>query len=91
MTVFFTLTTPFGIAVGACIASRFNASSPGALIVEGVFDSVSAGILIYMALVDLIAADFLNKRLSCTRALQILSYMSLFLGAASMSALAIWA
>jgi zinc transporter 1/2/3 len=91
MTTFFTLTTPFGIAIGACIASGFDASSPAALIVEGVFDSVSGGILIYMALVDLIAADFLNKRIQCTRIMQVLSYIALFLGAASMSSLAIWA
>lgn len=91
MTVCFTLTTPLGIGVGTGIATGYNSNSPGALIVEGIFDSVSAGILIYMALVDLIAADFLNKRMCCNRVLQVLSYISLFFGAAAMSSLAVWA
>ncbi|KAH7444320.1 hypothetical protein KP509_02G073300 [Ceratopteris richardii] len=81
------------IAMTMCftIASGYNSNSPGALIVEGIFDSISAGILIYMALVDLIAADFLSKRMCCNRVLQVLSYVSLFFGAAAMSALAVWA
>lgn len=91
MTVCFTLTTPLGIAVGTGISSGYNSNSPGALIVEGIFDSVSAGILIYMSLVDLIAADFLSKRMCCNRVLQVTSYISLFLGAAAMSLLAVWA
>lgn len=91
MTVCFTMTTPLGIGVGTGISSGYNSNSQGALIVEGIFDSVSAGILIYMALVDLIAADFLSKRMCCNRLLQALSYASLFLGAATMSALAVWA
>lgn len=91
MALCFTLTTPLGVAVGTGIASGYNSNSQGSLIVEGIFDSISAGILIYMALVDLIAADFLSKRMCCNRLLQVLSYTSLFLGAAAMSGLAIWA
>ncbi|PRQ27962.1 putative zinc/iron permease [Rosa chinensis] len=71
--------------------SYSNPNSAGALVTEGILDSMSAGILVYMALVDLIAADFLRKRMSCNFRLQILSYCLLFLGAGSMSLLAIWA
>lgn len=91
MACFFAITTPAGIGVGAGIASFYNANSPRALVVEGILDSISAGILIYMALVDLIAADFLSRRMSCNVRLQVASYLALFLGAGSMSALAIWA
>jgi len=91
MACFFAITTPMGIAVGAGISSVYNANSPRALVVEGILDSISAGILIYMALVDLIAADFLSRRMSCNIRLQVASYMALFLGALSMSSLAIWA
>ncbi|KAG8375665.1 hypothetical protein BUALT_Bualt10G0123900 [Buddleja alternifolia] len=91
MACFFALTTPIGIAVGIGISSVYNANSPRALIIEGIFDSISAGILVYMALVDLIAADFLSKRMSCNMRLQIVSYFALFLGALLMSSLAIWA
>ena len=91
MACFFAITTPAGIAAGAGVASSFNANSPRALVVEGLLDSVSAGILIYMALVDLIAADFLGRRMSSNVKLQVASYAALFVGAGSMSILAIWA
>lgn len=50
-----------------------------------------AGILIYMALVDLIAIDFNSDRFRSSLRLQITSYVCLLLGAAAMSVLAIWA
>ncbi|XP_020583720.1 zinc transporter 10 isoform X2 [Phalaenopsis equestris] len=91
MACFFAITTPAGVGVGTALARQYNYRSPRALLVEGVLDSVSAGILIYMALVDLIAADFLSRRMSCNFRMQVASYVALFLGAASMSSLAIWA
>ncbi|XP_030448627.2 zinc transporter 4, chloroplastic-like [Syzygium oleosum] len=91
MACFFAITTPAGIAAGTAIASSYNPYSVGALITEGILDCMSAGILVYMALVDLIAADFLSKRMSCNFRLQVVSYLMLFLGAGLMSLLAIWA
>lgn len=91
MACFFALTTPLGVAIGTAISSGYNPYTPAALIAEGILDSLSSGILVYMALVDLIAADFLSKRMSCNFRLQILSYCMLFLGAGLMSSLAIWA
>lgn len=91
MACFFAITTPVGIAVGTGLASFYNPNSPRALVIEGIFDSVSAGILVYMSLVDLIAADFLSKRMSCNVRLQVASYVALFLGAGLMSSLALWA
>lgn len=91
MACFFAMTTPAGIAVGIAVSSSYNSNSPRGLVIEGTLDCISAGILIYMALVDLIAADFLSKRMSCNRRLQIVSYVALFLGAGLMSSLAIWA
>jgi solute carrier family 39 (zinc transporter), member 1/2/3 len=91
MAIFFATTTPAGIGCGAAVASFYNANSPTALIIEGILDSISAGILIYMALVDLIAADFLSHKASYSMCVQIASYVALFLGALCMAALAIWA
>ncbi|GLT97270.1 hypothetical protein SLE2022_148430 [Rubroshorea leprosula] len=91
MACFFAVTTPAGIGIGTAISSFYNPDSVGALIAEGILDCLSAGILVYMALVDLIAADFLSKRMSCNFRLQVVSYCMLFLGAGLMSLLAIWA
>ncbi|XP_073002816.1 zinc transporter 4-like [Typha latifolia] len=91
MATFFSLTTPFGIALGIAISSSYNQHSSTALIVEGFFNSASAGILIYMALVDLLAADFMNPRVQTNGRLQFGTHLALLLGAGLMSLIAKWA
>ncbi|KAF8390870.1 hypothetical protein HHK36_023169 [Tetracentron sinense] len=91
MALFFSLTTPVGIAIGIGISNVYDENSPTALIVEGIFNSASAGILIYMALVDLLAADFMNPRMQKNGRLQLGANTSLLLGAGCMSLLAKWA
>ncbi|KAM1212954.1 hypothetical protein ACFX2J_004433 [Malus domestica] len=91
MVLFFSFTTPIGIGVGMGISNIYNETSPSALIVEGVFNSASAGILIYMALVDLLAADFMNPRMQSNLRIQLGANISLLLGSGCMSLLAKWA
>ncbi|CAJ1958193.1 unnamed protein product [Sphenostylis stenocarpa] len=91
MATFFSLTTPIGIAIGMGVSSVYKENSPTALTVEGIFNSASAGILIYMALVDLLAADFMNPRLQKNLKLQLGAHVSLLLGSGCMSLLAKWA
>ncbi|KAJ0928547.1 putative zinc/iron permease [Helianthus annuus] len=89
----FSITTPFGIVIGILVTltSSYKEDSSTALIVEGVLNSASAGILIYMALVDLLSPDFLNPRMQKNKLLQLGSNVSLLLGAGLMSLLAKWA
>lgn len=91
MAIFFSLTTPIGITVGIGISSTYRKDSTTSLIVEGILNSGSAGILIYMALVDLLAADFMNPRMQSNLRLQLGANVSLLLGSGCMSLLAIWA
>ncbi|KAF4376080.1 hypothetical protein CsatB_001291 [Cannabis sativa] len=91
MVLFFSLTTPTGIGIGMGISSVYNENGPTALMVEGIFNSASAGILIYMALVDLLAADFTSPRMKCNIRLQLGAHLSLLLGSGCMSLLAKWA
>lgn len=90
MACFFAATTPLGVGIGAIISSFYNPNSPRALVIEGILDSISAGILVYMALVDLIAADFTSKKMRCNGKLQVVCYIALFLGAGLMALLAVW-
>ncbi|EGV63550.1 low-affinity Zn(2+) transporter zrt2 [Yamadazyma tenuis] len=53
------LTTPIAIAIGLGVRQSYAPNSQTALIVNGVFDSVSAGILIYTGIVELMAHEFL--------------------------------
>ncbi|KAJ4840150.1 hypothetical protein Tsubulata_000226, partial [Turnera subulata] len=85
MVIFFSLTTPVGIAIGMGIASGYNENSPRALIVQGLLDSSSAGILIYLALVDLLAADFMNPKVLNSGLLKLGVNVALLLGAGLMS------
>lgn len=91
MATFFSLTTPIGIAIGIAVSSVYKENDPTSLIVEGVFTSASAGILIYMALVDLLAADFMSPRLQNNLKMHFAANISLLLGAGCMSLLAKWA
>ncbi|KAH9309402.1 hypothetical protein KI387_037313 [Taxus chinensis] len=94
MCVMFSVTTPLGVAAGMVInfISGYDENNPKALILEGLFGSASSGILVYMALVDLIAAEFLNtKKMKTNPRLMSAAYILLLLGAGSMSVLAIWA
>ncbi|XP_070037357.1 zinc transporter 5-like [Nicotiana tomentosiformis] len=91
MALFFSLTTPVGIAIGLGITNVYDENSPTALIVEGVFNSASAGILIYMALVDFLAADFMHPRMQGNGKLQLGANISLLLGAGLMALIANWA
>ncbi|KAJ4979678.1 hypothetical protein NE237_010458 [Protea cynaroides] len=94
MCFMFSATTPIGIVLGMIVFSvtGYGDDSPNALIIEGLLGSLSSGVLIYMALVDLIAPDFFhNKMMSSEPWLTKASYVALVLGSASMSVLALWA
>ncbi|KAI3915227.1 hypothetical protein MKX01_035486 [Papaver californicum] len=91
MILFFSLTTPIGIGIGIAISSSYVENSPTALITGGVLNAAAAGILIYMSLVDLLAADFMNPRLQENGKLQFSAYVSLLLGATCMAIIAKWA
>ncbi|XP_012847396.1 PREDICTED: fe(2+) transport protein 1-like [Erythranthe guttata] len=85
------VTTPFGIALGLALASSYKENNPRSLITVGLLNASSAGLLIYMALVDLLAADFMGPKLQGSIKLQIKSYIAVLLGAGAMSLMAKWA
>ncbi|RDY04331.1 Fe(2+) transport protein 2, partial [Mucuna pruriens] len=91
MVFFFSTTTPFGIALGIGLSNVYSDTSPMALIVEGILNAISAGLLNYMALVELLASDFMGPKLQGRIMLQVWSYVAVLLGAGGMSVMAIWA
>ncbi|KAJ6688543.1 ZINC TRANSPORTER 10-RELATED [Salix koriyanagi] len=91
MAFFFAVTTPFGIAFGIALSRMYKENSPNALITVGLLNASSAGLLIYMALVDLLAADFMGPKLQGSVKLQLKSYVAVLLGAGGMSLMAKWA
>ncbi|EPS66222.1 zinc transporter protein, partial [Genlisea aurea] len=91
MAAFFATTTPGGIAIGIAITKAYRETSPTALIVQGTLNSASAGILIYMALVDLLGVDFMSDRLQGNGKLMFVANLALLFGAGCMALLAKWA
>lgn len=86
------LTTPIAIAIGLGLRTTYNPNSVTANIISGVFDSISAGILIYTGLVELLARDFLFDPLR-TRDTKRLTFMvvCVLLGAGVMALIGKWA
>ena len=86
----FLLTTPIGVAIGIAIGGA-SYSATALLGTEGIFNSISAGILLYNALVDFIVPTFSFHMGAHTPIVQALGFVFLFLGAGVMSLIALWA
>uniref|UniRef100_A0A7N0U1P3 Uncharacterized protein n=1 Tax=Kalanchoe fedtschenkoi TaxID=63787 RepID=A0A7N0U1P3_KALFE len=91
MILFFALTTPLGIVIGLIVSNTYDESSPRALMIQGVLNASSAGILIYMSLVDVLAPAFANPAVKKNLRLQSGGYVALLLGAGCMALMAKWA
>jgi zinc transporter 1/2/3 len=91
MALLFSVTTPAGVAIGIAISSVYDETSPTALVVQGLLEAAAAGILVYMALVDILGEEFMSAKVQSRGRLQVALNASLLLGASLMSTLAIWA
>ncbi|KAF2744562.1 Zinc/iron permease [Sporormia fimetaria CBS 119925] len=83
----FGTTCPIGQAIGLATAGQYNPDSPMGLILVGTFNAISSGLLLYAALVDLLAEDFLSEEAqhTLTKADKTKAFCYLLLGAAGMS------
>lgn len=89
----YAVSTPISIAVGLGINTTLQPGSSNAILVNGIFDSISAGILIYTGLVELLAHEFMfNEHMrNAGVKVQMYALACVALGAALMAILAIWA
>jgi zinc transporter 1/2/3 len=92
MVISFALETPIGTAIGMGIARAYNPESVASLVTRGVLDGLSAGILIYTGLVDLLTYRFtLNTALHVQPLLWIvLTIAFVWAGAVGMSIIGAW-
>ncbi|KAI9672413.1 MAG: hypothetical protein M1829_004492 [Trizodia sp. TS-e1964] len=93
LAVSYAISTPIAIAIGLGLRESYPPGSATTLIVNGVFDSISAGILIYTGLVELMAHEFMFSpsmlRASLRTVLSAFGIMTL--GAGLMAVLGKWA
>lgn len=87
LVIAFGTTAPFGQALGLAIGNAFDPESPLGLILIGVFNAISSGLLLYAALVDLLAEDFLSEEAqhTLTGNKKTKAFCYVLLGAAGMS------
>ncbi|KAF2007301.1 low-affinity zinc ion transporter-like protein [Amniculicola lignicola CBS 123094] len=89
----YAVSTPIAIAVGLGIRESYPPESRTTLVTNGVFDSISAGILIYTGLVELMAHEFMfspyMQKAPVGRVLS--AFILMCLGAGLMSLLGYWA
>ncbi|GAA6018211.1 hypothetical protein JCM10207_002868 [Rhodosporidiobolus poonsookiae] len=88
----FGLITPIGIAIGMGVHSAYNPNSGAALLSIGILDSISAGILIYAGIVEMLYHDFMHGPLAHARWPKVgAAFFFLLAGSLCMSVLGKWA
>ena len=87
LVIAFGTTAPFGQALGLAVGNAFDPESPLGLILIGTFNAISSGLLLYAALVDLLAEDFLSEEAqhTLTGSLKKKAFCYVLIGAAGMS------
>jgi zinc transporter 1/2/3 len=87
------LSTPIAIAIGLGVRKSYPPEGRTTLIVNGVFDSISAGILIYTGLVELMAHEFMFSNSMRTANIKVVlsAFLMMCMGAALMALLGKWA
>ncbi|KAK1827665.1 putative transporter [Podospora conica] len=83
----FATTCPIGQAIGLMMRNAYDPESALGLIMVGVFNAISSGLLLYAALVDLLAEDFLSEEANRTLTSKDkkLAFAFVLLGALAMS------
>lgn len=90
----FALTVPVGVAIGMAVAS-FQSAEDGPTVTQeyttGCLNSISGGIMIYVALVEMTAEDFQQASIMHNVGLKTKMFCALMLGTLCMAILAYWA
>lgn len=89
----FSISTPIAIAVGIGVRETLKPESNKTMIVNGVFDSISAGILIYTGLVELVAREFMfsSEMKRAGIGMRLAGFACICVGAGLMALLGKWA
>ncbi|KAF3935793.1 hypothetical protein ABW19_dt0201767 [Dactylella cylindrospora] len=89
----FAFVTPIGMAIGIGVLNVFNGNDPSTLIAIGTLDALSAGILVWVGVVEMWAEDWMfgGELTYASTLTTILGGLGLVLGMAIMSLLGKWA
>ncbi|KAI0168659.1 hypothetical protein BJ166DRAFT_624288 [Pestalotiopsis sp. NC0098] len=93
MAAAFSIVTPIGMAIGIGVLHSFNGNDPQTLIALGTLDALSAGILVWVGLVEMWARDWMlaGEMVHASAIVTISGGVALVAGMALMSFLGKWA
>jgi len=88
----YAVTTPLGVSIGIVIHVTSTSTSASSIVFKGVMDSLAAGVMIYAALVTLVAEEFSSTKFNeMSPGGRAVCFLSLYLGAGLMSLIGLWA
>ncbi|KAF2622818.1 Zip-domain-containing protein [Macroventuria anomochaeta] len=88
----FALITPIGMAIGIGVLNSFNGNDPSTIVAIGTLDALSAGILAWVGIVEMLARDWMHGRLFNASLIRSAAAMfALVCGMVLMSVLGKWA
>ncbi|KAJ4374859.1 high-affinity Zn(2+) transporter zrt1 [Neocucurbitaria cava] len=88
----FALITPIGMAIGIGVLNEFNGNDPSTIVALGTLNALSAGILAWVGIVEMLARDWLHGRLSNAGVVRtVCAMIALVSGMVIMSVLGKWA
>lgn len=88
----FALITPIGMAIGIGVLNKFNGNDPSTIVAIGTLDALSAGILAWVGIVEMLARDWMHgKMLNAGLIRTLCAMMALISGLVLMSVLGKWA
>ncbi len=94
MALAFALITPVGMAIGLGVLQNFNGNDASTLVALGTLDALSAGILLWVGIVDMLARDWIfpTGTLACSGVVKtIIGGGALICGMVLMGVLGKWA
>lgn len=91
LTLIYSTSAPIGIALGIAIRSSYNDNGVTTNLVQGTFDSVSAGIMLYVGFVQMLAYDFhADYDHATSRAQKTALFAGMWFGMTVMAIIGIW-
>lgn len=88
----FAVTTPLGMSIGIGVLNSFNGNNKSTVIALGTLDAFSAGILLWVSLIEMLAHDWLHGQLANASAIKMAAgLLGLIAGMVLMSVLGKWA
>ena len=93
LTIMYPLTTPIGMAIGIGVRNTYNSRSAASIVVVGILESMSSGLLMYNTYAELMSSEINHnpKFHAKSVSMRTWSLVAMYLGAAAMAVIGLWA